>query len=83
MWDTRYLYGIARGLYRLHELSILHHDVKSENIFIDSRGHPRIGDLGTVKLSGTPENTGVRGTTEYMAPKVLAADCPSEPDSHT
>jgi serine/threonine protein kinase len=65
-----YLYGVARGLCRLHSLSILHRDVKLENIFVDSEGHPRIGDLGTARLFETGEITGKMGSLEYMAPEV-------------
>jgi protein-serine/threonine kinase len=45
-----YLYGSARGLEHLHSRNVVHRNVKSSNIFLDSRGYPRVGGFGFTEL---------------------------------
>lgn len=69
-WSTRYeiCLGIARGLAYLHEesrLRIVHRDVKSSNILLDSNLVPKISDFGLAKLyddKKTHISTRVAGT---------------------
>ncbi|OCH86998.1 kinase-like protein [Obba rivulosa] len=44
------LIGIAKGLQYLHELDILHGDLKGGNILIDARGAARLADFGLAAL---------------------------------
>jgi len=68
---------VATGLEVLHNLHIIHRDVKSENIFYSlgpdgSVSHLAIGDLDTAKvLTITKRTCTVVGTPSYMAPEVL------------
>ncbi|KAI0089415.1 kinase-like domain-containing protein [Irpex rosettiformis] len=41
---------LVLGIEFLHKLGIVHHDIKPENIVIDSDGHCRITDFGGAKL---------------------------------
>ncbi|XP_030439565.1 BRASSINOSTEROID INSENSITIVE 1-associated receptor kinase 1-like [Syzygium oleosum] len=52
-WLTRrkIAVGAARGLSRLHDLSIVHLDIKPSNILLDEEFEPHIGDFGLVKLT--------------------------------
>ncbi|XVE51310.1 hypothetical protein DITRI_Ditri02bG0029700 [Diplodiscus trichospermus] len=67
--------GIARGLAFLHEElvpHIVHRDIKSSNILLDTDFNPKIGDFGLAKLF--PDNithisTRIAGTTGYLAPE--------------
>ncbi|KAK3446602.1 BRASSINOSTEROID INSENSITIVE 1-associated receptor kinase 1 [Eucalyptus grandis] len=47
-WPTRVKIatGAARGLCHLHDLSILHRDIKAANIMLDEEFEPCIGDFG-------------------------------------
>jgi serine/threonine protein kinase len=45
------LQGAARGLAYLHSLKILHRDIKSTNLLLDSRGNLRIADFGLATVS--------------------------------
>ncbi|XP_039137794.1 G-type lectin S-receptor-like serine/threonine-protein kinase LECRK3 [Dioscorea cayenensis subsp. rotundata] len=67
--------GIARGLLYLHEecsTSIIHCDIKLQNILLDDELTARISDFGLAKLlkaDQTRTNTGIRGTKGYVAPE--------------
>ncbi|KAL5543762.1 hypothetical protein UlMin_007546 [Ulmus minor] len=76
-WSTRFdiCLGVARGLAYLHEESrvrIVHRDVKSSNILLDSDLVPKISDFGLAKLyddKKTHISTRVAGTIGYLAPE--------------
>ncbi|CAH1419858.1 unnamed protein product [Lactuca virosa] len=76
-WSTRFdiLMGLARGLAYLHEESrirIIHRDVKSSNVLLDSDMNPKISDFGLAKLyddKKTHMSTRVAGTIGYLAPE--------------
>ncbi|KAG0451575.1 hypothetical protein HPP92_026346 [Vanilla planifolia] len=69
--------GAARGLSYLHsgcDRTIVHCDVKPENILLHDGGSVKISDFGLAKLL-TPEQSGLfttmRGTRGYLAPEWL------------
>ncbi|KAI3754009.1 hypothetical protein L2E82_26093 [Cichorium intybus] len=76
-WPTRFeiCMGLARGLTYLHEESrirIIHRDVKSSNVLLDSDLNPKISDFGLAKLyddKKTHMSTRVAGTIGYLAPE--------------
>ncbi|KAI6696863.1 hypothetical protein NL676_016982 [Syzygium grande] len=51
-WPTRrkIATGVARGLSHLHDLNILHREIKAANIMLDEEFEPRIGDFGLAKF---------------------------------
>nr|XP_043634524.1 leucine-rich repeat receptor-like serine/threonine-protein kinase BAM1 [Erigeron canadensis] len=77
-WDTRYKIAIesAKGLcYLHHDCSplILHRDVKSNNILLDSNFEAHVADFGLAKFlqdSGTSEcMSAIAGSYGYIAPE--------------
>ncbi|KAI7743252.1 hypothetical protein M8C21_030859 [Ambrosia artemisiifolia] len=64
---------LARGLSYLHSKKIVHRDVKTENMLLDSNRTLKIADFGVarVEAQNPRDMTGETGTLGYMAPEVL------------
>ena len=76
---------VARGLAEAHKLSIVHRDIKADNIIINADGEPKILDFGLAKpvaapMKETGESTAtisqeltqegkIVGTVTYMSPE--------------
>mgnify|MGYP002868270387 CR=1 FL=1 len=62
---------LVKGLKSLHDLNILHRDIKSSNIFLFSDGTAKLGDLNVCKIL-SKNNLGKTqaGTPCYAAPEV-------------
>ncbi|XP_057819624.1 L-type lectin-domain containing receptor kinase SIT2-like [Cryptomeria japonica] len=78
-WDHRYriLRDVAAGLLYLHEeweQCVVHRDIKSSNVLLDSELNGKLGDFGLARLYEHNENshtTHVVGTLGYIAPEFV------------
>ncbi|CDY52470.1 BnaA04g27940D [Brassica napus] len=78
-WNQRIkiIKGVASALFFLHEdweQVVIHRDVKSSNVLLDSEHNGRLGDFGLARLCGhgtEPDTTNVAGTWGYLAPDHL------------
>ncbi|KAL0801897.1 hypothetical protein Bca101_057073 [Brassica carinata] len=75
-WSARFNVdlGIAHGLEYLHHdchPPIIHRDIKSENILMDTEMEPHIGDFGLARIldDSTVSTSTITGTTGYIAPE--------------
>ena len=61
---------LVKGLKSLHDLNILHRDLKSANVFLFSNGEAKIGDLNVSKVTRGGLGTTQTGTPYYASPEV-------------
>jgi NIMA (never in mitosis gene a)-related kinase len=59
---------ITLGLKTLHDKKILHRDLKCANIFIDSNGNYKLGDLNVSKVLKSALAHTQTGTPYYASP---------------
>ncbi|KAJ0593071.1 putative protein kinase RLK-Pelle-L-LEC family [Helianthus annuus] len=78
-WGTRFkiAQGLASSLLYLHEeweQCVLHRDIKSSNVMLDSNFNAKLGDFGLAKLvdhEKGSQTTMLAGTMGYMAPECV------------
>ena len=62
---------ILTALISCHEKSIIHRDIKDDNIFVSSKGEYKLGDFGVSKmLKDKSRAESVKGTPNFIAPEV-------------
>lgn len=76
-----FIHDVANGLSYLHEMEIVHHDIKPDNILIDENNRFLITDFGiSVKFRSTLRRNSAReftgnptgGSMPYMAPELFS-----------
>jgi serine/threonine-protein kinase len=82
-----YAIEIARGLGEAHVHSIVHRDVKPQNVLIDGEGRAKITDFGiarTLTEEGLTADGRVLGTTDYVSPEqALGHDVTGQSDLYS
>ncbi|XP_062016082.1 G-type lectin S-receptor-like serine/threonine-protein kinase RKS1 [Rosa rugosa] len=77
-WEKRFeiINGIARGILYLHQdsrLRIIHRDLKTSNVLLDSEMNPKISDFGMARIFDGDQvqnkTNRVVGTYGYMSPE--------------
>jgi serine/threonine protein kinase len=73
----------ADGLQAIHDVGIIHRDLKTSNIMRDPGGRVRLMDFGIAKIEGGDRSSGgggltttgqIMGTPEYMSPEQCLGD---------
>ncbi|KAG8913526.1 hypothetical protein FRC00_002217 [Tulasnella sp. 408] len=73
---TKFILDIARGLAYLHELDIVHGDIKGTNILISPTVDALVADFGLAKIadSSTLPSLKGAGSLRWQSPEVLRGD---------
>ena len=66
------------GLRSLHDLGIIHRDLKTANVFIGQNGSVKLGDLNVSKVFKNEMNQTQTGTPSYASPEVWNHDAYSQ-----
>ncbi|KAL9247819.1 hypothetical protein vseg_021207 [Gypsophila vaccaria] len=74
-WNERFniILGMAKGLSHLHQLNVIHYNLKSSNILIGELGEPKVGDFGLARLLPMLDryilSSKIQSALGYMAPE--------------
>ncbi|WJX34497.1 hypothetical protein P8452_22606 [Trifolium repens] len=74
-WNERFnvILGTAKALSHLHHSNIIHYNIKSTNVLIDSYGEPKVGDYGLARLLPMLDryvlSSKIQSALGYMAPE--------------
>jgi serine/threonine-protein kinase len=74
---------LCAGLQAVHEVGVLHRDIKPGNVMLEHRGNARLMDFGISRPSRSSEETSpdeISGTPHYMAPEQIQG---GQPDQRT
>lgn len=71
-----YMSQILMSVTYMHELNVIHRDLKLGNLFLDKTLRVKVGDFGlATKLSSSDEKRKtICGTPNYIAPEVIEGD---------
>ena len=73
--------GVAKAVYALNRLRIIHRDVKPENVALLAAGGLRLLDLGVARLPGIhleAASEDIPGTPSFMAPELFEGEAGDE-----
>ena len=65
---------IVKGLKKIHELNVIHRDIKAQNILLNENANEiifKIADFGFAKSLEHSQGKTLCGTQKYMAPEIL------------
>lgn len=74
-WRQRFgiILGMAKGLAHLHQMNIIHYNLKSTNVLIDGSCEPKLGDFGLARLLPMLDrcilSSKIQSALGYMAPE--------------
>ncbi|KAK4802949.1 hypothetical protein SAY86_001152 [Trapa natans] len=74
-WPQRFkiIIGMAKGLAHLHQMKVVHYNLKSANILLDASGEARVGDFGLARLVPALDrcllSSKIQSALGYVAPE--------------
>jgi eukaryotic-like serine/threonine-protein kinase len=72
-----YAVQIGEALHEAHGKGVVHRDIKSDNIMLNSRGQVKVMDFGLAKIKGSlklTRSSSTVGTLAYMAPEQIRGE---------
>lgn len=74
-WRQRFniILGMAKGMAHLHQMDIIHYNLKSTNVLLNESGEPKVGDFGLARLLPMLDrcilSSKIQSALGYMAPE--------------
>lgn len=74
-WRQRFniILGMAKGLSYLHQMGVVHYNLKSTNVLLDGSGEAKVGDFGLARLLPMLDrcilSSKIQSALGYMAPE--------------
>jgi len=76
------LVGLCRSLHYVHDLGMIHRDLKPTNVLVTAQGEPKLSDFGVVKGDSGHSHHQTQltmagrlvGTVAFMAPELITSD---------
>mmetsp|Transcript_33895 Transcript_33895/g.73064 ORF Transcript_33895/g.73064 Transcript_33895/m.73064 type:complete len:244 (-) Transcript_33895:103-834(-) len=62
----------ARGMHYLHSGNLLHRDLKSKNVLVDSSWNAKVSDFGATTADATVHTASILGTLLWCAPELFS-----------
>jgi len=75
-WKLRVSLAIetCRAIAYLHSRSVVHRDIKSQNLLVDTNWKVKICDFGFARAADSKEYMTLCGTDEWMAPEIMLGE---------
>ena len=66
---------VVRAIHHIHELQVLHRDIKLSNLFLKEDGRVKLGDFGIAKVltDKSKKAKSIVGSPYYLAPEIIQA----------
>ncbi len=79
---TKILVGLCHALHYVHDLGMIHRDIKPTNVLVTADGEPKLSDFGVVKGDSAASTHQTQltmagrlvGTVAFMAPELITSD---------
>jgi class 3 adenylate cyclase len=69
---TKMAYQTAKGMHFLHSSGVVHRDLKSMNLLLDSKWNVKVSDFGLTKFKASLKNEDAQiGSVHWSAPEIL------------
>ena len=63
---------VLKGLIYIHELDLIHRDIKGANIMLSEDGYAKLGDFGIgIQMTDDEYRTSKKGSPHWMSPQVI------------
>ena len=63
---------VLKGLIQIHEINLIHRDIKGANILLSEDGYAKLGDFGVgIQMTNEEYRTSKKGSPYWMSPQVV------------
>ncbi|CDF91876.1 ZYBA0S15-00584g1_1 [Zygosaccharomyces bailii CLIB 213] len=78
-WTKQYISEVIVGIDDMHQNGIIHHDLKPENLLIDSKGHLKLTDFGLSRAGLVRRHKNISQSKQFSFSNASANQSPISP----